>query len=99
MDINHTTHEIEVHRGSIIGISDDCTIQLIPTDNQEEEEKAEEYPAAEVNNSNVFESPIPPTSCLDYINNTHNSVFDSSNSKFEAFIYIYSCTKNTNLKQ
>ena len=80
--LNHTTQEIEAHRGGIIGISGDCTMQLMPTDDEEEEDKAEGNPAAKVTNSNVFESPIPATSSSDYINNTHDSVLDSSNSKY-----------------
>ena len=74
-------------------------LRLMPTNDEDEEEKAEGNPAAEATNSKVFESPIPATSSSNYINNTHNSVYDSSNSNYSAFIYIFSCTKNTNLKQ
>lgn len=53
----------------------------MPTDD-EEEEKDEGNPAAEITNSNAFESPIPATSSSDYFNNIHDSVDDASNSKY-----------------
>lgn len=33
----HSTHEIEVHRGNVIGQSGDNTMQLMPTDDEEEQ--------------------------------------------------------------
>lgn len=72
----------------IIGISGDCTMQLMLTDDEEEEEKAEGNLAVEVTNSNIFESQIPATSSSDYINNTHNRVYDASNSVPSFYLYL-----------
>ena len=76
----HSTKKIEAHHGGIIGISGDNTMQLIPTDDEEKEEKNMGNFPAEITDSDISKPSIPTTSRSDYYNINY-SLYTASNSK------------------